>query len=66
MIECSTRLYKAPFNIWNELSQPFRRLRVSPRRFLLSPHTVGQLRRFPTRLPPFLISQAPRTPARLC
>src|SRR5271166_5496874 len=65
MIECSTRLYKAAFSIWNELLQPCRRLPVSPGRSLLSPHTVGQLRRFPTRLPPFLISQASRTPARL-
>ncbi len=60
-----TQLCKAPSTTWSELPQLLRRHGVSPGRFLLSPHTVGRLLRFPARLPPFLISQAPRTPARL-
>src|SRR5271169_3767046 len=64
MIECSTRLYKAAFNIWNELLQPCRRLGVSPGRFLLSPHTVGRLLLFAAGLLLFPISRASRTQAR--
>ena len=57
-------IVQTQFSTWNVLLRPLRRLGVSPGRSSRSPLTAGRLLRFTILLLHFLISQAPRTPAR--